>query len=155
MLKGVSPVIAVVLLIALVSGLAGIIYAWSRGMVVLTTERVRKEMEVRAECLYASIDLFGLRYCEPWFIGFIQNTGAAKLNEFRFQVIFKNLSLKFVPLCFAENRVLSCAEANASARPGEIFPFNLSLEPNYDLIKLLTDCPDVSKEVSYAEIPLC
>jgi hypothetical protein len=151
----ISPLVAVVLLIGLVVAIGGIAFAWIRDIVIFAIEEVAPEAKLRAVCSRGMISILEPQYCEPWFGGKTHNVGTIPLGDLTFQILYTNLTTSFVELCKVPGRFIACAEGNATLAIGEQIPFNVSIDANYEKMRLLTNCTDVFDEVDRGDITIC
>jgi flagellin-like protein len=156
-MKGISPIIAVVLLIAFTIVVGSIFLLWSRGFVqsplVETGEKAEKELE----CAYGFLELSKLKYCNGTLEGSILNRGTIKLKNITIQVIYPapQVPLKF-PLCLESNKIVSCEIANLSIDVNEVYKFNISIsDPAFDEIRANSHCPAVYHIVPKDRIDIC
>lgn len=92
MKKGISPLIASVLLIAFVMATAGIVSNWFVTFSKQQSEETVERGEEEIECSYSSIDIRNVKYNETnKKIRFeVKNSGSIDLTDIKIQAIYKN-----------------------------------------------------------------
>ena len=137
MKKGISPLIASVLLIALVIGVAGIYSGWFTNFIKTITSMIGKHEEIRIKCTYGSISLSNLIYntTSSNLTGEIDNTDIIPLGNIDLEIFYNNATKEDKDL----NMILN---------PGEKDVFNIAISPNYQKVRVVTNCSDVSDELS-------
>jgi flagellin-like protein len=156
-MKGISPIVAVVLLIAFTIVIGSILLLWSRGFVEQPLVETGEKAEREVECAYGFLDLFGLKYCNGVLEGSIWNRGTIKLRNITVQVIYPapRAPLKF-PLCLAGDKVISCEVANISIDVNEVYKFNISLsDSGFDEIRVTSHCSGVYHVVPKDRVDIC
>lgn len=150
MLKGVSPLIAIILLIAIAVAVSGILSVWILPSAKEQTEFLGREFEKEIYCSKARIRLFGLEYCSTTnkMSGKIENYGDVPLGEIKLLIYLENGTGLLNPLCRAGGEIISCATSNLTIEPAEIVSFNLSSSSNYDFVKVTTNCSNAYYSVS-------
>jgi len=145
--KGISPFIASVLLIAFAITIAGIYRAWIVGFTKEATEEVGKHSEKKITCSYGGIALYDLTFntTSGNLTGKIENTNLIPLGNISLEVFYSNAT--------REEKSL-----NMILEPGERNVFNVKLgcdktNPNYEKIRVVTNCSNVYDEVSSSDIP--
>lgn len=155
-MKGISPIVAVVLLIAFTIVVGGILLLWSRGFVeqplVETGEKAREEVE----CAYGFLDLYALKYCNGILEGSIFNRGTIKLKNITMHVVYPSpLAPSKFPLCLAGNKIITCEVANLSIDVNEVYKFNISTDPGFEEVRVTSHCPGVYHRVPKERIDIC
>ncbi len=152
-IKGISPLIAVVLLIAFTVATAGIINVWLAGFTRQSSDTVSNESISSLKCSYGGVALKSLKYANANISGAIENTGTIGLNRIQIQALFKNATSAKVALCGSSTAPYNCSTANLSIAPRESAPFNISIGgSNYDKIRVLTDCASIYDSVDSSEV---
>lgn len=154
-MKGLSPLIATVLLIAFTVGVGGIISVWISSFTQTSSKIVSKEGELQLICSNGAIDLSVLRYCNNNMSGIIKNNGRIALGNITVQVIGTNGSQANIPL----NDTPGGSSGNYLVlRSGQIFTFNQTLTtvgPNYDKIWVYTNCSSVTDLADRSDVSSC
>jgi len=157
-MKGVSPLIATVLLIAFTVAAAGIISGWLQGFTRSTTNTVTSQSQNELICSYAGISLSSLKYSATDFSlsGKIENTGKVGIGGITMQIFFNNGSgSNNLPLC-TNGTVFSCTSANLSLIPREMAAFNISSGStalaSIDKIRIFSNCSTVYDSASSSQI---
>jgi len=152
MKKGISPLIAVVLLIAFTVIIAGIVIAWIMNFTRTTTTTVGQQVNLEIVCSYAGISLENLKYSSPYLSGNVENTGSVSIGNITLTIIYTNASAQSIGLCSSGNNVISCSVANLSLIPRQIVSFNVSISGNYQKIRVTTNCTNAYDEVSSSDV---
>jgi len=153
MRKGVSPLIATVLLIAFTIAVGGIISVWLTQFAGTTTETVGKESQIQITCGTGGIAFNNVNYCNNNLSGEITNTGSISLGNITFTVLYTNSSRELFYVNYsngAVNKQTSCC-GNMVMFPAEKFNFNFPIGgSNYEILRVTTNCTTVrvSDEVS-------
>ncbi|MDI6806800.1 MAG: hypothetical protein QMD14_03225 [Candidatus Aenigmarchaeota archaeon] len=153
-MKGISPLIAVVLLIAFTIVIGGILLLWARGFVGEPLLEAKERAEEEIECAYGYIELSDLEYCEPpKLLGSIINRGTIKLKNLTIFVIYPapTLPAEF-PLCTDGMKIFNCSVANLSIDINELYRFNISTSSGFDEVRITTHCPGVTHTVKWGRI---
>ena len=145
-MKGISPFLASILLIAFVVTVAGIYRVWIINFSRTATETIGEKSEKKIICSYGEI------FCEDFtfnttsgnLTGKIKNTGLIPLGEISLEIFYTNAT--------KEEKFL-----NMSLDSGEEKPFNVKLgcnstNCNYERIRTITNCSNVEKIVYANEI---
>jgi flagellin-like protein len=135
-MKGISPLVATVLLIAFTVSIAGIISAWLTSFARTTTSTVSEESERQLLCLHASLSLRSATYSSSSnsLIGVLENSGEVPIGNISLQIIYNDATSQKFELCLVGDRVLNCSVSNLTlARYGDTATFNVSVS-SYDKI---------------------
>lgn len=138
-MKGVSPLIATILLIAFTIGVAGIISAWLTTFTITSTELVGGQLINQLVCSYGGISLSNLAFSSDRLTGEVENTRTIALGNITLQVSYTN----------------SSSQTNKfylDLSPREKYFFNVSASSNYDKIWVITNCSSVSDVVESDEV---
>ncbi|MBI2543335.1 MAG: hypothetical protein HYW24_04060 [Candidatus Aenigmarchaeota archaeon] len=151
-MKGISPLIATVLLIAFTVGIGGLISVWSSGFTQTTTGIVGKEGENAVICSNGALDVSDLKYCNNNVSGIIKNNGRIALGNITLQVTFTNASLVSLALNDSSGVYLAL-------KPGQIGTFNVSIggasSGNYNKLYLYTNCSTVNDKAQASDVAAC
>ena len=141
MRKGLSPLVSSVLLIAIVIAVAGIYTGWFTNFIREITSTVQGQSEKKVECSYGGIALVDLEYnsTSGYLSGSIENTNNIVLGNIDLEVFYTNTTREKKDM----NKVLE---------PGEMDVFNEVISSNYEKIRVITNCSDVSDEVQSSSI---
>lgn len=151
--KGISPFIAVILLIAFTVGVSGIISVWLSGYTQTTSNIVSNQSTTEITCTYGGISLKNLKYSVGNVSGTIENTGTISLKEIQIQALFKNATSLKVAMCGTATAPFNCSSANLSLSSREAASFNVSIGgSNYNDIRVITNCASVYDEVDASEV---
>ena len=142
--KGISPLIATVLLIAFTVAVAGIIATWITGFATTTSQTVSTQSNIEITCAYGAINIRSLKYSSPYLSGVVENNGQIDLGNISISIIYQNATSEKVQLCKSGITGQTCAVSNLSLRISEQQSFNFSLNgSNYDEIRVITNCSNV------------
>lgn len=141
MRKGISPFIATVILIALAVTVASVFSGWLTSFTKETTEEVGERSKRRVICSYGGIALSDLEYntTSGNLTGRIENIDIIPLG---------NIDLEI----FYDNATKEKKELNKALEPGEMDVFNVAIDDNYERIRVITNCSDVSDEASSGDV---
>jgi flagellin-like protein len=157
-MKGISPLVASVMLIAFTIAVAGIISIWLTSFAKTTTEEVTERATTEIECVYGGISLHNLKFCKKngwgFLSGFLENTRLISLGEITIHAIYDNGTIQKTELCLIDASVEECATANLSIAPNEEFLFNITTGSNYEKIRVSTNCSGVTDDVSRGDVSL-
>jgi hypothetical protein len=146
MKKGISPLIAEVLLIGFTIGVAAIVILWATGFTKTSTKTIGSQAETQMSCTYAGIDFYGkvtYNQTSKIIFGYIRNTGNSPLGNISFQVLYNNGSVQSF-----NNYIDQILQSN-------IAPFSLSnVSSNFNIVYVSTNCtnPPVTSSISSSEI---
>ncbi len=142
--KGISPLIATVLLISFTVAVAGIIATWITGFATTTSESVSKQSNNEINCAYGAINIRSLRYASPYLSGLIENNGQIDLGNISISIVYQNATSEKVSLCKSGMTGQSCSVSNLTLRVSEQQSFNFSLNgSNYEEIRVVSNCSNV------------
>jgi len=141
MRKGISPFMAVVLLVAFTLAVAGIFSGWITSFTKETTETVQTRSEERVECAYGGVALNRLIYNSTSgnLTGTIENTDIIALGNVDMEI-------------FYDNSTRQEKDLSLTLTPGEKDTFNVEIASNYDKIRVYTNCSNVYDEVSSGDV---
>ncbi|OYT42467.1 MAG: hypothetical protein B6U88_03295 [Candidatus Aenigmarchaeota archaeon ex4484_56] len=141
MKKGVSPFIAVVLLVAFTLSVAAIFGGWITSFSKSTSQTVEERSSERIECAYGGIALNNLIYNSTSgnLTGTIENTDVITLGDIDLEIFYDNSTKQEIDL-------------NIELSPGEKDTFNQAIDSNYDKVRVFTNCSNVNDEVSSGDI---
>ena len=148
--KGVSPLIATVLLIAFTIAVGGIISVWLTSFTTTTTQTVGKQSEAQIICGTGGIQLSNVGFCSPNITGYVSNTGSISLGNITFTVLYTNTSREMFYTQYNGGSIskLSSCCGNLTMLPGEKYWFNFSIGgSNYEIIRVVTNCTTITDEV--------
>lgn len=138
-MKGVSPLIATILLIAFTISVAGIMSIWLTGFARTSSEIIGKESSTQLICSYGGIALSNLKFSNNRLSGSVENTRTIALGNITIQILYTNASSQKEKLY-------------VDLLPREKYPFNISISSNYDKIRVMTNCTSVYDEVGSSEV---
>lgn len=132
-MKGISPIVATVLLIVIVLTAAGLIGMWFSSFTKENTETISQNSGREVGCSFGIVQLSNLKYCNSSISGWIRNMGTTTLGNLTAQVIYDNSTMQTYPL-------------NLSMNVGDLHPFNISSNSNYLKVRVYTNCSTVADE---------
>jgi flagellin-like protein len=144
-MKGISPLIASVLLIAFTIGVAALYSGWITSFTKTTTEEVQEHSEKRVTCTYGGIAIDDVRYNKTTgnISGTIENTEMIDLGNIDLEIFYTNATREKLDL----NMALESGERNTFN--SNVLSMNNS---GYDKIRVITNCSDVNDEVSSGDV---
>lgn len=146
-MKGLSPLIATVLLIAFTVAVAGIVSLWVTGFTNLTTKQIQNQSLTRVNCTYGSIAISNVNYCSTsnYLSGQLSNNGLITFGAVSLQEVYNNGTSPIQHLCLASSSVVSCNASNLTISPGYLYTFNVSgISSGFSLVNVITDCIGVT-----------
>jgi flagellin-like protein len=155
-MKGISPLVATVLLIAFTVAVAGIISVWLTGFARTSTSTVGKESERQLICSYAAISLRSVKYStsSSTLSGILENSGSVAIGNLSLQIIYANATTQKFELCLIGNQALNCSVSNISlAKYGDAITFNVSASRDFDTIIATGNC-STRDEIGVSEVSL-
>ena len=142
-MKGLSPLVATVLLIAFTIAVAGIVSIWLTGFTTNQTQDVTAKANIEVTCSYGGISFGNLRYSAGNISGNIENTRTVGIGKIAVQIIYDNKTVIRHSLCLLGNIAGNCSVANLSLAPRELTTFNISANSNYESLRVFTNCSSV------------
>ena len=154
-MKGISPLVAATLIVAMTVAVAGILNIWLMSFTKTSVEDIGEKAETQISCSNANVAFSYLTYCNGYLSGSIENTGLVELTNISLQVIYTNATIRQIDLCEGFNKAVECSKGNLTLSPSEEIPFNVSLEENYKIIKVISNCVNAKDELEASEISVC
>lgn len=141
-MKGISPFIASVLLIALTVAVAALYGGWITSFTKKTTQEVQEKSEKRVTCTYGGIAIDDVKYNKTTgdLSGIVENTDIIDLGNIDFEIFYTNATRQKLDL-------------NMTLGPGERNVFNINITGNITKIRVITNCSNVNDEVSSSDVP--
>lgn len=157
-MKGLSPLIATVLLIAFTVGVGGIISVWISSFTRTSSETISNEGNLQIICSNGAVDLSSLRYCNNNISGIIKNTGRIAIGNITLQTVFNNGSQ--ISHALNDTDTGGSNSGNYLTRkPGQLFSFNVSIgggsSGNYNTIWIYTNCSGVTDSATSGDVTAC
>jgi flagellin-like protein len=157
--KGISPIVATVLLIAFTVSVAGILSVWLTGFTQTTTETVSKKSSTELTCAYGGMSLSSLRFSSAAgrISANIENSGQISIGSISFQVFYRNGSTPLsLPLCREGSSIFNCSIANLSLSPREMVSVNVSAGTgtytDIDIVRVYANCSNVFDNAERSDI---
>ena len=153
-MKGISPLIATVLLIAFTVAVAGLISTWLMSFTKQSSETVSQQSTSQLTCSYGGIALSALKYSSTCncMNGTIENTQTINLGNITLQIIYANKSTITSRLCLNGSVARECGISNISLSPRETISFSIGASSNYETIRVYTNCSSVYDTASGYEV---
>jgi len=147
-MKAISPIVATVLLIAIVILTAGIVNLWIQTFTTSSIEDIKKEATEQFVCSKSELLVNYPRYCNGLLSGIIYNKGWVSLGNLTFHVIYQNAS--------HQNFELNDSSGNKlSLNPGDIAFFSINISDDYDFVILSTNCTGKFYNLKREQIDVC
>ncbi|MCD6435199.1 MAG: hypothetical protein J7L15_02245 [Clostridiales bacterium] len=148
-MKGISPLIAAVLLIAVTMTIAGIMASWASSFVKTQIRTAQNQSE--AMCFGAQIILSNAKIIDNVGYFTIENPSSTSLKDFRGYLFYDNPSYN-EPIdttksyCQQDSTTL----ANLTLKPGDVHTFNFTFSHNYPKKIRITpaNCPSSYDEIN-------
>lgn len=142
-LKGISPLIAAVLLIAVTMTVAGIVATWAASFVKAQVKSAENQNNVM--CFGAQFEVSNAKIVNGVGYFTLENSGSDILKDFKGYLFYDNPAYN-EPIdpsksyCI-ENPTITLA--NLTLRPGDVYTFNFSFSHNYPAKVRITpgNCP--------------
>lgn len=142
--KGISPLVATVLLIAFVVAIAGVVAAWLGTFTKDQTQLVSDQSKLQINCQAGKVAMKNLRFASASssLSGTMENNGfGIALGNLTLTVIYQNATSEAIQLCSSSTGAASCSSGNMTLLPAQLTTFNVTIGgSNYDIIKLSTNC---------------
>lgn len=142
-LKGISPLVATVLLIAFVVSVGGLVAAWTSGFTKDTTQLVADQSKLQITCQYGKLNLKNLQFASTpvKLSGVMENNGLIALGNLTLTVIYQNATSERIEMCSSSSGAASCASGNLTLTQSQLAAFNVTIGgSNYDSIRLSSNC---------------
>lgn len=153
-MKGISPLVATVLLIAFTVAVAGLLSNWLTGFTSQTTQQVATSSTNTLSCSYGGISLGSLKFSSTsnTLAGNIENTGTVSLGNVSLQIIYSNKTVANYFLCTVGGVANNCTSKNISIIPRDLITFNVSAQSTYETLRIATNCSGVFDSATSGEI---
>src|SRR3989304_1081203 len=142
--KGISPLVATVLLIAFTVAVGGLLSVWLTGFSTQTTDIIKQQSNTQLTCSYGGISVDTLKYSSAAgsLAGNVRNTGLIGLGNFTLQVVWQNATIFSTQLCTNTTSAYSCSISNMSLTASQLAAFNVTVGGggNYQTIRVSTNC---------------
>lgn len=151
--RGISPLVATVMLIAFTVAVAGIVSIWITTFTKTSTTSVGEHSERELYCSYAGISMSSLRYCTTngRLSGIVENTNLVDLGNITLQIIYQNATSQKIYL--SQNGSARSDASTMSLTPREQAAFNVSdVSSNYNLIHLYTNCTNAYHDATRSDV---
>lgn len=152
-MKGISPLIATVLLIAFTVAVGGILSVWLTTFSRTSTDIIGSQSSTQLTCSYGGISLSNLAETGGWVSGNVRNTGLIGLGNFTFVYIWSNATSFSTQLCSNSSSAFSCTTSNMSFTTNQVLPFNVSAGggTNVQTLRVATNCTNAFATASSSD----
>jgi len=153
-MKGISPLVATVLLIAFTVAVAGLLSNWLTGFASQSAQQVSSSSSVTLSCTYGGVSLGNLKYnsTQNNMTGYIENTGTVSIGNLSLQIIYTNKTIVTYNLCSIGSIGSNCTAKNISLSPRDVITFSVPSQNNYETLRVATNCSSVYDTATSAEI---
>lgn len=154
--KGVSDIIATVLLISFTVAVAGLVFTWGPNFVEDLLGTTSREADREIYCTYGGMAVDGLKYCNGRLAGSVRNSGSVTLGNITIQVLYMNETPSDTIHLLPNGSTNYDGFSNLTLRPGNIKSFNVSIAgPNYEIIRIISNCTNVAFSSAYTGVTAC
>lgn len=151
--KGISPLVATILIIALTVGVVGIVAVWLTGFTRTTTDTVSTQSGRQIECSFGAVSVDNLKFANNFLSGRVENRGQIALGNISVNIIYQNASTEKFELCKSGSTATRCDGGNLSLLVSEQSSFNVTIGgSNYDTIRVFTNCTGVSDTAQRGDV---
>lgn len=151
--KGISPLVATILIIAITVGVVGIVAVWITGFTRTTTETVSTQSGRQIDCSFGAVSVGNLKFANNFLSGRVENRGQIALGNISVNIIYQNASAEKFELCKSGSTAVRCDGGNLSLLVSEQTSFNVTIGgSNYDTIRVFTDCTGVSDTAQRGDV---
>jgi flagellin-like protein len=150
MKKGISTLIATVLLLAFTVSIGIITFTSINIFTRNTTTNIENQTTKKIDCSFGAISMRNVCLNNTNLTGFIENTGSIELKDIKIKILYSNgssLSYNYTQLGFEDNILF----------PGnkKYIDINVGNVDEILLISLTTNCPKVDDELDVRKIETC
>lgn len=133
-MKGISPFISVVLLIAITISIGAIFSRWFTNFIKTSSNEIESQSKTKIICSNGGITLSRIIYNQTsgYIYGYVRNSDIIPLGDIDIEIFLKNATR----ILLNENITLMPGEQNS-------FMYNLNTN-NYDYIRVKTNCSNVN-----------
>jgi flagellin-like protein len=156
-MKGISPLIATVLLIAFTVAVGGILSVWLTTFSRTSVDIIGSQSSTQLTCSYSGISLDTMKYSAGQYLsGNVRNTGLIGLGNFTLLVVWENATTLSNQLCSNSTSAFTCTTSNISMSTNDVKSFNISVGGggNYQTVRLSTNCTNAFATASSSDITL-
>jgi flagellin-like protein len=154
-IKGISPLVATVLLIAFVVSIAGLIAAWMSTFTKEQTQIVSDQSKVQVTCQYGKLNMKNLKYNTGAIrlAGTMENNGLIALGNISISIVYQNATSERISLCNGPSGAVTCSVANLTLTQSQQTAFNVTISgANYDTIKATSNCTTASDSADRGDV---
>jgi len=156
-MKGISPMIATILLVGVTVAVAAMVSTWFLGFSSRSVGTVSEKSEYELTCSRGGISFSDVCYSSNYLYGYVSNTGMINLGNVTIQIIYDNATQVNYYLSYSGGSVTystTCC-GDLVIKPGETYVFNVSCNSNYNRIYVYTNCSNVKDELLSTDISSC
>lgn len=155
-MKGLSPLIATVLLIAFTIAVGGLISIWITGFTQTQTQSVGSQATTQITCSNGGIAISSVGFCNSYLTARLSNIGSISLGNLSLIIVFQNASntqnLYLQQQGSIVNVSSSCC-SNLTIQPNGLTSFNVTIGgSNYDTIKVVSNCTGVVASIDSSSV---
>jgi len=145
-MKGISPIVATVLLIAFTVAVGGLLSIWITGFTQTQTQAVGSQAATSIACSNGALQMSSVDYCNSFLSAQVSNSGSIPLGNISLTITYTNASAQKIYLQLLGSSVNGTSQCcgNFSMYPNELYAFNVSIGgSNYDTLRLVSNCSGV------------
>jgi len=141
-MRGISPLIATVLLIGITVAVAGLVGTWIFAFSRTSTGSVEEKANLEILCNKGGISFSDVCYSSNYLTGYVTNTGTIVLGNVTLQILYANATQQTYYLSYGSGVVTSSTSCcgNLTMLANEKYQFNVSSDSNYNRIYVYTNC---------------
>ncbi|MEM5812912.1 MAG: archaellin/type IV pilin N-terminal domain-containing protein [Candidatus Aenigmatarchaeota archaeon] len=147
--KGLSPLVATVLIVAFTISTAMIIMSWYRSFSLETSERIANQTSQKIDCSYGAISFRNICTNEDNLTGIIENTGNIELRNIEINIVYKNGTT------LVYNSTHLGLEDPLLVGNRKYFNIYVGNKNEIAIIVLRTNCPKVDDEIIGSSLTNC
>jgi flagellin-like protein len=154
-MKGISPVVATVLLIAITVGMVGLVSVFTTDFFRTTTDTVKSQSDTQIDCSFSGVSLHTLRFANNYLSGHVENVGKIVLGNVSINVIYQNSTTERFDLCDSGSNTVRCSagSGNTSLSLSELNTFNIAISSStYDRIRVFTNCTEATDTAQRGDV---
>ncbi len=143
--KGISPLIATIILVSIVFSIIGISLPLINDFIIEETTSLNNFSDNSIKCSFGSIQIKNFSFENSKFIGIIENKGNVILENIIFNVVYEDKTVENIHICLNNSTLIKCSDSNLKLNVSDKILFNiLSNKDQYNYIKISTNCPNVN-----------
>jgi flagellin-like protein len=151
--KGISPLIATILLIAFTVSVAAILGMWIPTFTKEHTEEIGGQAGRELYCAYGGVSVSQLQFCNDRLSGILRNTNLVDIGNVTVQVTFLNATSAQTLYLTQSGVAATAGHSNMSLTPNQVASFNVTIGgSNYKQVHVYTNCSNVYDDVYASDI---